>query len=716
MGLIFHFKPGAVIIPLMLIIAPLFMPASAYAAKDVPTRIASNVYEMDIKQLMDLEVVTATKTKIPLRNAPSAVYVITSGQIRERGYRTLADALHDVPGFDFQNTYGIFPDLIHQRGLVGNNQRSLVYIDGIPDNNITENAVLGGTIRFPLLNVDRIEIVSGPVAVLYGANAFNGVINIITKTGKTDTRSRVETTYGGWDSDNLGGAFSFALNGVWPPDYKNPAEYGISGYYYNSDGPDFGGVQSLNAVQKGYWWSDIYTNSASETYNLTARMNFGNLRFETINWQYKQGDGTFANGTFQIDTDRHGFDGSAWNFKNNTFSIGYLWDIHPTLSLDSQAIIRHTELLDSSHEFYPNVPGPDAYNHPDDVTSATYSRADEEYRVEERLVWQATKKMEHTFGIETIYDKVPKGYNAYQRYSYKNWAGYWQGIYRFTNILSLTGGYRFDHNSAYNASHTGRASLIATPGDFTFKAMFSTGFRAPTAWELFNATLQREANSDLKPETMRSVECSGGYRFADLAYTGITAYYNTMRDLILEVKSDDPNPDPLYDFFNQNQNIGRARVIGLEWYSNIYVNTHVNLYFNYTYSHGEYFDLPPTLVNPPTVKDDNDIPNIAKHKANAGITIYALPGLSVNLRANYVYRRKTIASDPVGEAGDYILYHTNIRWEDALIPGVYAQISARNIFNRHAFDPGIRTATGEYYPTLQPLEGRNMWFTMGYEF
>ena len=189
-----------------------------------------------------------------------------------------------------------------------------------------------------------------------------------------------------------------------------------------------------------------------------------------------------------------------------------------------------------------------------------------------------------------------------------------------------------------------------------------------------------------------------------------------MRNLILEVKTDDPNPDPLYDFFNQNKNIGRARVFGLEWFSDIHVNNHVNLNFNYTYSHGEYFDLPPALINRPTARNSNDIPNIAKHQANAGITIYTLPGLCVNLRANYVGNRKTIATDPVATAGSYVLYHANIRWENAWKSGAYMQVSVRNIFDRKAFDPGIRTATGGYYPTLQPLEGRNVWLTIGYKF
>ena len=133
---------------------------------------------------MELEVVTATGTKMKLRETPSAVYIISEKDIRARGYRTLIDALQDIPGFDIQHTYGLFPDLIHQRGLIGNNQRSLVYIDGILDNNISENAILGGTIRYPLHNVDRKELFAGPVSPLEVANTFKVFINLSTKDGR----------------------------------------------------------------------------------------------------------------------------------------------------------------------------------------------------------------------------------------------------------------------------------------------------------------------------------------------------------------------------------------------------------------------------------------------------------------------------------------------------------------------------------------------------
>jgi outer membrane receptor protein involved in Fe transport len=98
--------------------------------------------EQVFRIMEEIEVVSATKTKVKISEAPAAVYVITAKQIRERGYRTLVDALKDLPGFDFQHNYGIFPELIHQRGLIGNNNRTNIYIDGIQDNNINENGFL----------------------------------------------------------------------------------------------------------------------------------------------------------------------------------------------------------------------------------------------------------------------------------------------------------------------------------------------------------------------------------------------------------------------------------------------------------------------------------------------------------------------------------------------------------------------------------------------
>ena len=85
-------------------------------------------------------VVTATRTKSKIKDA-AAVYVITRKQMEE-GLWTLIDALKDVPGFDFQHTYGVYPELVHQRGLIGENTRSLVYIDGVSITIFPESVLL----------------------------------------------------------------------------------------------------------------------------------------------------------------------------------------------------------------------------------------------------------------------------------------------------------------------------------------------------------------------------------------------------------------------------------------------------------------------------------------------------------------------------------------------------------------------------------------------
>ncbi len=675
------------------------------------------IYDMDLQQLMNLEITTATRTKVKLKEAPSAVYVITSKDIRQRGYRTLSDALHDVPGFDFQHTYGIFPDLIHQRGMIGNNQRSLVYIDGILDNNISENAVLGGTLRYPLQNVERIEIVAGPVSSLYGANAFNGVINIITKDGATGSGKKIEATAGTWmDRDYMAGAGAFALNGRYPENGAGMV-YGISGSYYNADGPDFRGIQHLDASGRGYWWSNTYNNSKEDTYHITAKFASDRLRLEAMQWQYLQGDGTFANGTYQIDTDKNGFSGSAWDFRNNAVSIGYLSEIHPRLSWDTEAVVRHTELLSSSHESYPNTPGPDAYDHPDDVSTVSgYSRPDYSYELKERLQWQPSDLLENTLGLEAVYVDVPEGYGDFRRFNYKNYASYVQSIYHIAQDVSLVGGYRFDHNTSYDDAHTYRISVIGTPGDLIVKALISTGYRAPTAWEMLNETRQRKKNTDLEPEKLWSAETGVGYALGSRGHIGVSTYYNEIRNLILEVQTTDPNPNPEISFWNQNQNVGKARVIGIEMNSDIAWTDCFTVFMNYTFSDGEYRDISKMIVHPLNAHGTGNIPNIPRHKANIGLTYCLFPDLTFHLRANYVGTRNTIQANPTDEVDSYILYHANIRWENAFARGIYIQLLMRNLFDKKAFDPGIRTATGEYYPTQHPIEGRNVWAALGYRF
>lgn len=137
----------------------------------------------------DEKVTIANLSETKINEAPGSIYVITAEDIERNGYRGVQEILMNVPGFniatDVQNGTGIA-----LRGSWANEAKILVMIDGLIMNDMAYGSfVLGG--RIPLLNIQRIEIIKGASSSIYGGVAGLGVINIITKSGKTSKGSSV---------------------------------------------------------------------------------------------------------------------------------------------------------------------------------------------------------------------------------------------------------------------------------------------------------------------------------------------------------------------------------------------------------------------------------------------------------------------------------------------------------------------------------------------
>jgi len=124
---------------------------------------------------------SVSKRDEELRLAPATIIVITKEEIIERGYNDLIDILKDIPGFDISIYYGVLYANIYQRGLRTNNtEKTLIMIDGVEDNDLWTNYA-DISQQYPLSDIKRVEVIYGPASTMYGANAFTGVINIITK-------------------------------------------------------------------------------------------------------------------------------------------------------------------------------------------------------------------------------------------------------------------------------------------------------------------------------------------------------------------------------------------------------------------------------------------------------------------------------------------------------------------------------------------------------
>jgi outer membrane receptor protein involved in Fe transport len=236
------------------------------------------------------------------------------------------------------------------------------------------------------------------------------------------------------------------------------------------------------------------------------------------------------------------------------------------------------------------------------------------------------------------------------------------------------------------------------------------------------------------PERLRSIEIGAGYRFLQRNYINLALYYNNMSNLILEVASDDPNPSAPESFWNQNQNVGNARIYGSEITLDSHLFSNFNINIGYSYNKGEYprVTSSPSTESRPTdnisldyfnaltgsrvVPSSWPIPNIAPNKISVVTTYYPISNVSIYTGLNYIDVRRTIARNPVQSIHPYTMFKANIRWENFIMDGMFLLIMGQNLTNERFFDPGIRVADGNYYPTMHPIERRNIWITIGYSF
>lgn len=176
-------------------IALLALVATAWSAGAVAK---ADLDALSLEELLNIEVVSASRVAQKASEAPSAVTVLRSEDFRAYGWRTLAEALNSVRGFLV--TGGGEYDYVSVRGFAtpgDYNSRLLLMVDGIRTNPpIYDQALVGQEFPLDLDLVERIEVVRGPGSMVYGGNAFFGVVNVITKAGKDINGVEVGGTLG----------------------------------------------------------------------------------------------------------------------------------------------------------------------------------------------------------------------------------------------------------------------------------------------------------------------------------------------------------------------------------------------------------------------------------------------------------------------------------------------------------------------------------------
>src|SRR5262245_34482925 len=207
----------------------------AFAAVNGPiSSVEPPPADLSIEQLGNIEVPiveAASKYKQKTTEAPSSVTIITSDEIKKQGYRTLADLLRNVPGLyvSYDRLYSFLG--IRGFNLGDYNNRVLLLVNGHRINNsLSDGAFIGTEFILDVDLIDRVEIIRGPGSSLYGANAFFGVINVITRKGRDMGGHGAEASGEAESYDSYKGRVTYGKN------FQNGLEVLLSGTIYESLG------------------------------------------------------------------------------------------------------------------------------------------------------------------------------------------------------------------------------------------------------------------------------------------------------------------------------------------------------------------------------------------------------------------------------------------------------------------------------------------------
>jgi iron complex outermembrane receptor protein len=295
-----------------------------------------DVTALSMEDLMNMQVTSVSKRTQKVADAAAAVFVITPEDIRRSGATSIPEALRLVPGLEVaridENKWAIA-----SRGFNGRfDNKLLVLIDGRSVYTPLFSGVYWNVQDVMLEDIDRIEVIRGPGATLWGANAVNGVINIITKKAK-DTQSAVVTARAGTEERGSGGVRYGSKIG--------DTSYRAYGKYFN-----WGPSQYLSGLTAHDGWDALrggfradWTPAGADSLTLQGdiyRSKYGEtLTVPSLNAPYSStfpNNGNYSGGNIL----------GRWNHSSEGTSMSLQMYYDNTTIADNSLFVDHENILD----------------------------------------------------------------------------------------------------------------------------------------------------------------------------------------------------------------------------------------------------------------------------------------------------------------------------------------------------------------------------------
>jgi outer membrane receptor for ferrienterochelin and colicins len=481
--------------------------------------------QLPIADLVNVKIETvygASKFIENVGDAPASITIVTGEEIRNYGYRTLADVLKAVRGF-----YVIYDRNYSYVGVRGfsrpgdYNAAILFLIDGHRDNdNIFNGAYVGTEFPVDIDLIDRIEIVRGPGSAVYGTGAFAAVINVITKRGRD---------LDGWEISAAGGSWNTYKGRVsYGRRFNNDFEFLLSGSFYDSQGqrnlffPEFDSPATNNGI--------AVDADRDQAYSIFADVIRGDFNIHAVLNSRTKHIPTASFGTVFNDPSTKTTDARRYIDFQYAHSLASKWDILGRASVDwygYNGLYLYDYAGTGIPPFTKNI----------DLATGTWSNLefDASRTLFRRHRFAVGAEYRHDFEQhQENYDQQPYQLYLNNDRTSTNAAYYFQDQFSIGRDLILVGGLRSDWYSDFSTTYNPRFALVYTlPEGTRFKFMYNRAFRAPTRYEEFYVSSNsNEGNPTLVPERISSYELEVDKSLGKTLQATAAGFVNRMDGLI----------------------------------------------------------------------------------------------------------------------------------------------------------------------------------------
>lgn len=651
----------------------------------------------------------ATGNVQPLRQSPAIASVVTEEDIEAIGATELNEVLETIPGLHVGVSGVGYRPIFSIRGIhTQTNPQVLVLINGIPIKNIFEGQLGASWGRMPTTGIARIEVIRGPGSALYGADAFSGVINIITKTAGDVRGLEVGARAGSFDRNDQ--------YMQWGGDVG-----GFASYFYlehhRSDG------QSRTITADAQTALDTGLGTAASLAPGPVNLNRDNIEARAdISrglWRLRAGfqeindSGVGAGVAQALDPTGRG-DGRrlSADLSYDNASFGKNLGLTGILSYYGVENLARLTLFPPGAfgtvfpGGFPNgvIGNPDVYErHYRGELSALYTGIDQHrlrlgggYRKED--LYKVEESRNYTLvDLGPPFGTVPfplgglvdvTDVAAFVREEDRTVAyAFVQDEWNFRRDWTLTAGLRLDDYSDFGTTLNPRLALVwQTSYALTTKLLYGRAFRAPSFQELYAVNNPANiGNGSLDPETIDTVELGLDWDAGRGVHAAANVFYYRMDDIIRFA------PDAPPQTSATAQNTGKQSGYGLEAELSWQATRRLRLSGNYGYQKS-------------TDKEaDDDVGFAPSHLAYARADWTFTPQWSLSSQAVGVFDRKRAPGDIRSKVDDYVSFDLTLRGQKLFGDDWGMRLSARNLFNSNVREP----SASALIPNDLPMAGRN---------